>query len=72
MDATAAQAGLFGDLRVGHSLRVEVLNHAAAEPGEFGHLLLRSGQPRGDLTQKQVRIIDRHDPLQLVRHDHTS
>lgn len=68
----AAQAGLLGDLRVRQPLRMEVLNDTTAEPGEFGHLLLRVGQPCRDLTQKQVRIIDRHDPLQLVRHDHTS
>lgn len=72
MNPPAAQAGLFGNLRVRQPLRVKVLNHTTAKPGKFGHLLLRVGQPRRDLTQEQVRIIDRHDPLQLVRHNHTS
>ncbi len=72
MDAPAAQAGLRGDLRVRQPLRVEVLNHAATKPGEFGHLLLGISQTGRDLPQEQVRVIDSHDALQLVRHGFTS
>lgn len=68
----AAQPGLLGDLRVREPLGVKILNHAPTEPGELGHLLLRVGQPGRHLAQEQVRIIDRRDPLQLVRHEHTS
>ncbi|BFO13933.1 hypothetical protein SHKM778_03210 [Streptomyces sp. KM77-8] len=72
MNAPAAQAGLLSDLRVRQPLRMQVLHHTPTEAGQLCHLLLRAGQPGRDLTQEQVRIINRHDPLQLVRHDHTS
>ena len=36
------------------------------------YLLLREVTTRLADAQEQVRIIDRHDPLQLVRHDLTS
>ena len=72
VNAPAAQARLLGDLRVRQPLRVQVLHHPSTEASQFGHLLLCVGQPGRDLAQEQVRIINRHDPLQLVRHDLTS
>jgi hypothetical protein len=72
MDTPAAQTGFRGDLRVRQALRVEVLNHSATKPGEFSHLLLSVGQPGRDLAEEQVRVLDSHDALQLVRHDFTS